>query len=86
MDNNEPKYIRGKYTAAAKESTKRYQAKAYDDIRLRLKKGEKAIVQEIAAKHNYSMNSFIVEAIYRFAEELEKQASEADEQSISNKE
>ncbi len=86
MENNEPKYIRGKYTAAAKESTKRYQAKAYDDIRLRLKKGEKAIVQEIAAKHNYSMNSFIVEAIFRFAEELEKQAEESTEQAEANEE
>lgn len=86
MENNEPKYIRGKYTAAAKESTKRYQAKAYDDIRLRMKKGEKAIVQEIAAKHNYSMNSFIVEAIFRFAEELEKQAEESTEQAEANEE
>lgn len=86
MENNEPKYIRGKYTAAAKESTKRYQAKAYDDIRLRLKKGEKAIVQEIAAKHNYSMNSFIVEAIFRFAEELEEQAAKAAEQAASDEE
>lgn len=86
MENNEPKYIRGKYTAAAKESTKRYQAKAYDDIRLRLKKGEKAIVQEIAAKHNYSMNSFIVEAIFRFAEELEKQAEESTEHAEANEE
>lgn len=86
MENNEPKYIRGKYTAAAKESTKRYQAKAYDDIRLRMKKGEKAIIQEIAAKHNYSMNSFIVEAIFRFAEELEKQAEESTEQAEANEE
>lgn len=86
MENNEPKYIRGKYTAAAKESTKRYQAKAYDDIRLRMKKGEKAIIQEIAAKHNYSMNSFIVEAIFRFAEELEKQAEESAEQAEANEE
>ena len=60
MDNNEPKYIRGKYTPAAKDATKRYQAKAYDDVRLRFKKGDKAKVQEIAANHGFSMNSFIL--------------------------
>ena len=75
MDNNEPKYIRGKYTPAAKDATKRYQAKAYDDIRLRFKKGDKAKVQEIAANHGFSMNSFILEAIDRFIYELEENSS-----------
>ena len=77
-EKKEPKFIRGKSPPAAKEATKRYQAKAYDDIRLRMKKGDKAALQEIAAKHNYSMNSFILEAIYRFIDELEGKSEETE--------
>lgn len=71
MDKKEPRYIRGKYTEAQKESTKKWQKKAYDDIRLRLKKGQKADLQKIAAQHNMSLNGFITEAIFCYVEKLE---------------
>lgn len=77
MEKKDPKYIRGKYTEAQNESTKKWQKKAYDDHRLRLKKGQKAILQEIAAAHNMSLNGFIVAAIYNYVEQLEKEYEES---------
>ncbi len=70
-DKKEPRYIRGHYSVGQKEATARYNAKAYDDIRLRLKKGQKADLQKIAAQHNMSLNGFITEAIFCYVEKLE---------------
>ena len=53
-EKKEPRYIRGKYTQAQKEASMRYNAKAYDEIKLRVPKGEKANLQEFAAEHHTS--------------------------------
>ena len=77
MNQKEPKYIRGKYTQGQKESTKKYQAKAYDSILVRFKKGEKTLLQEFATLHGYSLNNFIVTAVFSYLEELKKQTDES---------
>ena len=56
----------GKSSTAAKD---RYNAKAYDDIRLRVPKGEKEILQaHIAATDDESLNGFIIRAIHETME------------------
>ncbi len=46
----------GKAATAAKE---RYNAKAYDDIRLRVPSGKKEQIQEFAEAHGESLNGFL---------------------------
>lgn len=41
----------------------RYNSKAYDDIKVRVKKGEKALIQKQAEQEGKSLNSFIVDCI-----------------------
>lgn len=41
----------------------RYNSKAYDDIKVRVKKGEKALIQKRAEQEGKSLNSFIVDCI-----------------------
>jgi uncharacterized protein (DUF1778 family) len=48
-----------KPTSAVKD---RYNAKAYDTITLRVKKGMKAEIKQAADKHGYSLNAFIWQA------------------------
>lgn len=56
----------GKTSSAVKN---RYNAKAYDQIPLRVKKGEKEIIQKRAEKLGKSVNSYITDLI---AEDLNK--------------
>ena len=46
----------GKTSSAVKD---RYNAKAYDDIRLRVPKGQKDKIQAFAAENGESLNGFI---------------------------
>ena len=46
----------GKTSNAVKD---RYNAKAYDDIRLRVPKGEKEKIQAFAESHGESLNGFL---------------------------
>ena len=48
------------YNEAQKKATAKYQAKAYDDIRLRVKKGQKAVIQAHAQAKGLSLNAYIV--------------------------
>jgi len=63
----------GKTSAAVKD---RYNAKVYDDLRLRLKKGEKQKLHDFAAARGESLNGFINRAI---AETMEREKDEADQ-------
>lgn len=51
------------YTEASKKATAKYQAKAYDDIRLRVKKGQKELIQAHAQSKGLSLNAYIVSLI-----------------------
>lgn len=48
------------YTEAQKKATAKYHAKAYDEIKLRVKKGEKEQISGHAQSKGLSVNSYIV--------------------------
>lgn len=85
-EKKEPKYIRGKYSQGQKEATAKYNAKAYDEIKVRVKKGNKDSLKEIAAMFNMSLNNFILNAIDSYIDELEKQVQESTESSSNDPE
>jgi uncharacterized protein (DUF1778 family) len=51
--------------AASKKAVQRYKQKAYDQIQLRVKKGERALISKYAEEHGLSVNAFISGLIYR---------------------
>lgn len=53
-------FMSGKTSSAAKN---RYNAKAYDQIPLRVKKGQKEIIQKRAEQLNKSVNGYITDLI-----------------------
>lgn len=59
-------------TKAHIRATEKYNAKAYDEIKLRVKKGEKSSLQAIAAEQGISVNSFITTAIEHYLLEIKK--------------
>lgn len=52
-----------KYSDAQKEATARYNKKAYDRIDLIVKKGQRQIIKEFAARQGKSLNRFILDAV-----------------------
>ena len=63
------------YTKASGQAVNRYSKKAYDDVRVRVKKGQKELIQKRAEQQQKSVNSYIVDLI----EEDMKQASSNEE-------
>ncbi len=53
-----------KYTEARKRANEKYNAKAYDEIKIRVPKGEKEKIKAFAASQDESVNGFIKRAIY----------------------
>ncbi len=53
-----------KYTEARKRANEKYNAKAYDEIKIRVYKGEKDKIKLYAQEHGESLNAFINRAIY----------------------
>ena len=53
----------GKTSSAVKN---KYNAKAYDQIGLRVKKGEKELLQKFAEENGESLNGLITKAIYEY--------------------
>lgn len=51
------------YSEAAKKATMKYMAKAYDEIKIRVKKGQKAVIQAHAQSKGLSLNAYIVSLI-----------------------
>jgi len=70
-----PRYIRGKYSEGQKEATAKYNAKAYDEIKTRVKKGEKEGIAIHAEKYDGSLNKFVNRAI-RETIERDKKSSQ----------
>ena len=58
-------------TAAQMKATAKYNKKNYDRIELRVPKGKKQIINDIADKHNISINAFINRAIDKEIERSE---------------
>ena len=63
MEEEKLKYIRGKYSSGQKEATKKYNAKAYDNITIRVPKGNKAVIQKYADELSISLNRFVISSI-----------------------
>ena len=52
-----------KYSDAQKEATARYNRKAYDRINIIVKKGQREVIKQYAAKQGKSLNRFVLDAI-----------------------
>lgn len=52
-----------KYTEARKRANEKYNAKAYDEIKTRVKKGKKDIIKAHAESKGESLNGFVNRAI-----------------------
>ncbi|TCL56772.1 hypothetical protein [Allofournierella massiliensis] len=51
------------YTKASGQAVNRYSKKVYDDVRVRVKKGQKEIIQKRAEQLNKSVNGYITDLI-----------------------
>ena len=51
------------YSDAQKEETARYNKKAYDRIDVIVKKGQRQVIKDFAARQGKSLNRFICDAI-----------------------
>lgn len=65
------------YTKASGQAVNRYSKKAYDDVRVRVKKGQKELIQKRAEELNKSVNSYIVDLI---EEDMKDSISSRDEE------
>ena len=52
-----------KYYDSQKEATARYNKKAYDRINIIVKKGQREIIKEFAARQGKSLNRFVLDAV-----------------------
>ncbi len=59
---NKPKY----YSQAQNRATQKYIAANLEEVRFRVKKGERQKVKDKADKHNMSMTQYIIQAINTF--------------------
>lgn len=56
-----------RYSQAQNEATQRYIKKAYDEIKLRMPKGEKEQYKALADAAGLSLNQYILEAMKAYA-------------------
>lgn len=52
-----------KYSDAQKEATARYNKKSYDRINLIVKKGQRQVIKDFAARQGKSLNRFVCDLI-----------------------
>lgn len=60
---NKPKY----YNEARNRASQKYNSANLEQVNFRVKKGEKAILQEAAAEEGKSMAQYIIQAINEYA-------------------
>lgn len=67
-----------------KRANKKYDSKAYDQMMVRVRKGDKAIIAAHADKHGESINAFLKRALYNQMEfdNMSDSVSEETENSI----
>lgn len=71
----------GKTSSAVKD---RYNAKAYDEIKIRVYKGQKELIQQYATAHGESVNAFITRAIQETMERDKQGVLKTNETTESN--
>ena len=54
---------KGRYTEAQKRSAEKYMSEKVEDIRIRVPKGQKAVIKAYAEAQGKSVNQFILECI-----------------------
>lgn len=69
-----PRYVRGRYTEGSKESVDKYVASHYDQVLVRMPKGQLAKLREFAKKHNISVNGMYNTALKRYINKIDKEA------------
>ena len=68
----------GKKTEAQKRARNKYIAKTYDQINIRVKKGYKAYIQQVADRHGYTMTGLIQDALYSYIKLLDQCKAQQD--------
>lgn len=53
------------YTQASNKATQRYHAKAYDNINVRIPKGQREKLQQYCSEHGVSVNRFICDLVQK---------------------
>lgn len=54
---------KGRYTEAQAKAAKKYLKESVEDVRIRVPKGQKAVIKNHAEKQGESMNAFVIRAI-----------------------
>ena len=60
------------YSESQKKAVKKYNEKAYDEIKLRVKKGNKEIIQNYASSNNETVNGMINRLLENEIPEIKK--------------
>lgn len=60
------------YSEAQKKAVKKYNEKSYDEIKLRVKKGNKEIIQNYASTNNETVNRLINRLLENEIPEIKK--------------
>ena len=55
--------IKSRYTDAQKRAAEKYLKESVEDVRIRVPKGQKAVIKAHAERQGESMNAFVVRAI-----------------------
>lgn len=63
---------KSRYTEAQKKAAEKYLKESVEDVRIRVPKGQKAVIKEHAEQQGESMNAFVIRAI--------REAMERDQQ------
>lgn len=58
-----PDEKKGRYTEAQAKAAKKYLKESVEDVRIRVPKGQKAVIKDHAEKQGESMNAFVIRAI-----------------------
>lgn len=58
-----PEEKKSRYTEAQARSAKKYLKETVEDVRIRVPKGQKAVIKAHADKNGESMNQFVIRAI-----------------------
>lgn len=64
-----------KWSDAHIRASAKWNAKAYDDIKFRVPKGQREQIKQIAEQNGYSLNGFITEAVMEKLDRMEKHIS-----------
>lgn len=54
---------KGRYTETQAKAAKKYLKESVEDVRIRVPKGQKAVIKDHAEKQGESMNAFVIRAI-----------------------